>query len=264
MPQVAAAGARQETDDDLAESQPLLSPPAGVASHPSYLCYWTQAIPCTMTGLAPLSCQNEGCEVLVHHICQAAWECREGHDDVVARYCCRHHPNYNYRSASEKDGVENAQEVVARARVVNVESQVTTEGVGDIEEGTPATLQSEEGNEENSVGDINLDAVVLEEHFFSGDDIGGDIQVREDDYGISDYTAGQFDIHDGVNHFMGAVPISLQNRVEVKAAYMVEALTSVRSMRAMRKTEIAPLVQEQYTLFIGTTVKIRHFRGGHF
>ncbi len=86
LPQVAAAGARQETDDDLAESQPLLSPPAGIASHPSYLCDWTKAIPCTMTGLAPLPCQNKGCEVLIHHIYQAAWESREGHDDVVARY----------------------------------------------------------------------------------------------------------------------------------------------------------------------------------
>jgi hypothetical protein len=45
-------------------------------------------------------------------------------------------------------------------------------------------------------------------------------------------------------------PISLQNRVAVEAAYMVEALTSVRSMCAMQKTEIAPLVQEKYKLFI--------------
>ena len=60
---------------------------------------------------------------------------------------------------------------------MNVESQVTTENIEDKnsqgEERTPATLQSEEGNEENSVGDINLDAVVLEECFFSGDDGGG-------------------------------------------------------------------------------------------
>jgi hypothetical protein len=98
-----------------------------------------------MTGRAPLPCQNEGCEVLVHHICQSAWETREGHDDVLARYCHRHHPNYNYSSALENDGIEHAQEVIARARIVNVESQVTSEGVGDVvdsqgEERTPATL----------------------------------------------------------------------------------------------------------------------------
>jgi hypothetical protein len=254
LPRVAAAGSRRDTDDDLvAESQPLLSPPTSIATRPSYQCDWQQVILCTMTGLAPLPCQNEGCEVLVHHICQSTWENREGHGDVLARYCRRHHPNYNYSSASENDGVENAQEVIARARIVNVESQVTSEGVGDVvnsqgEERTPATLQSEENDD--PVGDIDLDGVVLEEHFFSGDDGGGDIQLREDDYGITDYTAGQFDIHDGVNHFMGAVPKSLQNRVAVEAAYMVEALTSVMSMRSIRKTEIATLVHDKYKSFI--------------
>jgi hypothetical protein len=205
-----------------------------------------------MTDLAPLPCQNEGCEVLVHHICQSAWESREGHDDVVACYCCWHHPNYNNSSALEKGSVERAQEVIARARIVNVESQVTTESIEDKnsqgEERTPATLQSEENDD--PVGDIDLDAVVLEERFFSGDEGGGDILARKDDYGITNYTAGQFDIYNRVNHFMGAVPISLQNRVVVEAACMVEALTTVRSMRAMRKTEIAPLVHNKYKSFI--------------
>ncbi len=103
------------------------------------------------------------------------------------------------------------------------------------------------------MGDIDLDAVVLEERFFTGDKGGGDIQVREDDHGITDYTTGRFDIHDRVNHFMGDVPISLQNRVAVEAAYMVEALTSVRSMHAMQKTEIAPLVHDKYKSFIHMT-----------
>jgi hypothetical protein len=115
-----------------------------------------------MTGLAPLLCQKEGCEVLVHHICQSAWETREGYDDVLVLYCRRHHPNYNYSSASENDGVENAQEVIARAQIVNVESQVMSEGVGDVvdsqgEEMTPATLQSEENDD--PMGDIDLDGV---------------------------------------------------------------------------------------------------------
>ncbi len=71
LPQVAAAGARQETDEEevrLAELQPLLSPPAGVASRPSYLCDWAQAIPCTITGLVLLPCQSEGCEVSEYNL----------------------------------------------------------------------------------------------------------------------------------------------------------------------------------------------------
>jgi hypothetical protein len=181
----------------------------------------------------------------VHHICQGAWENREGYDNVVARYCYRHHPNYS--------GVEKMQEVVARARVLHVESQVTTENVGGgdfcsrgEESNTPATLQSDEiGGGKNDA----LEAVLLDERFFSGDD-GGIADDAIDEYAITDYTAGQFSIHDRISHFMGAVPISLQNRVAVEAAYMVEALTNVRSMRSMRKTEIAPLVHDKYKSFI--------------
>jgi len=110
-PRVAAAGSRRDTDDELAESQPLLSPDTGSSTGPCYQCDWHQLILCTMTDLAPLPCQSEGCEVLVHHICQSAWESREGHDDVVARYCFRHHPNFNNSSQLENGSVERVQEV---------------------------------------------------------------------------------------------------------------------------------------------------------
>jgi hypothetical protein len=109
LPQVAAAATRKATDEEevrVAESQSLLLPPAGVATRPSYLCDWAQAIECAFTSLAPLPCQREGCDVLVHHVCQGTWERREGYDNIMARYCCRHHPNYKYRSAPEKDNVE--------------------------------------------------------------------------------------------------------------------------------------------------------------
>jgi hypothetical protein len=128
---------------------------------------------------------------------------------------------------------------------VNVESQVTTEGIGDFDIG-----QSDDRDDEDPVGGVDLDAVALNERYFLGDDGGVDIKDREDDYGITDYTAGQFDIHNRVRHFMCGVPISLQNRVAVEAAYMVEAVTTVRSMCSMQKTEIAPLVHDRYKSFI--------------
>jgi hypothetical protein len=110
----------------------LFSPPAGVATL-SYLCDWAQVIECTLTRLAPLTCQREGCDVLIHHLCQSAWEQREGYEDVLARYCCRHHPNYKYRGTPEKSNDANVmQAVVAGARAVNVESQVRAEGVGEF------------------------------------------------------------------------------------------------------------------------------------
>ena len=47
---------------------------------------------------------------------------------------------------------------------------------------------------------------------------------------------------------MGRIPISNQNRVAVGAAYMIEAVTLVKSMRmrSMRKAEIAQKVQDKY------------------
>jgi hypothetical protein len=45
-------------------------------------------------------------------------------------------------------------------------------------------------------------------------------------------------------------PISTYNQIAVEAAYMVEALTLVKSMRTMRKPEVAQHVQERYKAFI--------------
>ena len=104
-PRLTAAASRQglvrgsnhcdKGEDHVGESQPLLSPApaAGVvapARPPGYVCDWAQAITCTFTELAPLPCQQQGCDILVHHICQGAWENREGYDNVVAQYCYRH------------------------------------------------------------------------------------------------------------------------------------------------------------------------------
>lgn len=69
----------------------------------STLCNWAQAVICDLPGLLPLNCQFPGgCDKLVHHLCQATWEQRRGHDEVLARYCCFHHPQYKYRTQPEK------------------------------------------------------------------------------------------------------------------------------------------------------------------
>ncbi len=54
-------------------------PPAGETNVPTYACNWAQAIICKYPQLPPMKCQHTDCELLVHHICQAAWEQREGH-----------------------------------------------------------------------------------------------------------------------------------------------------------------------------------------
>jgi hypothetical protein len=50
---------------------------------------------------------------------------------------------------------------------------------------------------------------------------------------------------------MGCVPISLNNCVAIEAAYMVEAVTLVKSMQTMKKAEIAAATQDKYKSFIG-------------
>jgi len=89
----AAAPANDGDDKDRgSESQPLLSPPACVVAM-TYVCDWVQAIQCTYSSLKPVPCQREGCNALVHHLCQGAWECQEGYKDTVASLCCAHHPD---------------------------------------------------------------------------------------------------------------------------------------------------------------------------
>jgi hypothetical protein len=63
---------------------------------------------------------------------------------------------------------------------------------------------------------------------------------------ITDYTADTHDVHERTAHFMERRPISAVNRTAVEAVYMVEALTMVRSMKTMRKPEIATKLQAKY------------------
>ncbi len=115
----------------MTASQVLLSPPPPRTV--SYVCDWAQAIRCEYPNLKPLPCQRDGCQStrLVHHLCQGVWERREGYDDTVGRYCCLHHPDYKNQGAPPKEdaSVARAQDVLSKARVVNVESQLTTVGI---------------------------------------------------------------------------------------------------------------------------------------
>jgi hypothetical protein len=81
------------------------NPPVVEDHVPTHVCNWAQAILCNFPKLAPQKCQHTDCSFLVHHLCQAAWEQREGHPDTVARYCCLHHPQYKYQNVIDRSGV---------------------------------------------------------------------------------------------------------------------------------------------------------------
>ncbi len=57
------------------------------------VCDWGQVIQCNLTSLLPLKFQKDGCNHLVHHLCQGNWERSNSHSDTVAHYCFNHHPS---------------------------------------------------------------------------------------------------------------------------------------------------------------------------
>jgi hypothetical protein len=162
-----------------------------------------------------------------------------------------HHPDYKYEGAAPKVSVAvtNAQDVMSKAKVVNVESQVTTESIDFANE------DSEESSNANE-SDNSIDDSALIDTMFDGG-MGGvvddNVSPREHDLlppEITDYTADTYDIHERTAHFMERRPITVSNRVAVEAVYMVEALTMVKSMKTMRKPEIAQRLQDKYKAFI--------------
>ena len=56
-------------------------------------CDWSHIVPCNLPHLKPLKCTFDGCNNLVHHLCQIAFEQREGCDEIMALKCCLHHPH---------------------------------------------------------------------------------------------------------------------------------------------------------------------------
>jgi hypothetical protein len=93
-----------QIEEELPGIPPLLTQAwnSALGAPQTYICDWAQAIVCTLTAVKPLPCKKEGCERTVHHLCQGNCERREGYDEVIARYCCHHNPNYKYRASLEK------------------------------------------------------------------------------------------------------------------------------------------------------------------
>jgi len=238
LPRFAAAAAAPANDGDDkdrgGESQPLISPPGPVMVMTN-VCDWAQAIQCTYLSLKPMPCQRDGCDALVYHLCQGAWERLKGYEDTVACLCCAHHPDYKYVGAPSKKvsvAVANAQNVMSKAKVVNVESQMTTDS-NDF---------AKEDSEESSKADGSDDHSRNSPISGGGKGVGVDednVSLLLPPFEITDYTADTYDIHERTAHFMERRPITASNRIAVEAVYMVEALTIVKSMKTMRKAEIA-------------------------
>ncbi len=82
-------------------------------------------IVCDFPQLAPLKCQHTDCNFLVHHLCQAAWEQREGHPDTVACYCCLHHPQYKYQHVIDRSCVSKKSSSSNSSQELSVDTNAT-------------------------------------------------------------------------------------------------------------------------------------------
>jgi hypothetical protein len=94
-------------------------------------CNWAQEVNCILLELAPLKCQENECDGLVHLLCQSEWEQREGHDNTFTLHCCLHHPNYIIKNQSEinddSQGTERIDSVQDEA-----DASVAQHGAGSI------------------------------------------------------------------------------------------------------------------------------------
>ena len=62
-------------------------------------CDWSHIVPCNLPNLKPLKCTFDGCNNLVHHLCQIAFEQRERCDETMSLKCCLHHPQSPLRAS---------------------------------------------------------------------------------------------------------------------------------------------------------------------
>jgi hypothetical protein len=62
-------------------------------------CDWSHIVACTFPQLKPLKCTVDGCNKLVHHLCQIAFEQREGFPETLPLKCCLHHPQSPFRAS---------------------------------------------------------------------------------------------------------------------------------------------------------------------
>ena len=57
-------------------------------------CNWSAVIICMTTFLLQIKCQVDGCNTLVHHVCQGLWEASQDGTEApgCSTLCCAHHP----------------------------------------------------------------------------------------------------------------------------------------------------------------------------
>ena len=116
-----------------------------------------------------------------------------------------------------------------------------------IGEENPGAVQSDDSSCDSEANDDDDDdgggKMAASNIIFTGDD-------GSDTGSMNDYSANNYPLNERVSFFMERRAIASNNRAAVEAAYIIEALTLVRSAATMKKPDVALKVQETYKSLI--------------
>jgi hypothetical protein len=86
-------------------------------------CDWGHIVACNYPQLKPLKCIVDGCNKLVHHLCQIEFEQREGFPETLPLKCCLHHPQSPFR-ASKPPPVNDPEDKLHSSSASNFETSM--------------------------------------------------------------------------------------------------------------------------------------------
>ena len=115
-------------------------------------CDWAHIVACNFPQLKPLKCTVDGCNKLVHHLCQNVFERREGFPETLPLKCCLHHPQSPF-TASKRLPVDDPAEdnklhssSDSNSKTSMADSSGHLNDAGKKAAGTPASSSSDESS----------------------------------------------------------------------------------------------------------------------
>jgi hypothetical protein len=118
-------------------------------------CDWSHIVACTFPQLKPLKCTVDGCNKLVHHLCQIAFEQREGFPETLPLKCCLHHPQSPFR-ASKPPPVNDPDDKLHSSTATNSKTSMADSSRLPNDAGKKAaTTDDSSSSDESSLNAIN-------------------------------------------------------------------------------------------------------------
>jgi len=104
-------------------------------------CDWCHIVDCNFPQLKPLKCTVDGCNKLVHHLCQIEFERREGFLETLPLKCCLHHPQ-SPLSASKLPPVNDPEDKLHSSSASNSKTSMADSSGHPIDAGKKAAAKA--------------------------------------------------------------------------------------------------------------------------